>query len=73
MITGTQNVALLDYIRDVANDEVIMDEDHYHLLEDAQINPKDLIDEVPHELIEDEEQQPENVMNEPTQQAPEQV
>lgn len=49
VIIGAQNVDLFYYIRDVANDDINMEEVNFHLSEDAPIDPEDLIDEEPPE------------------------
>lgn len=42
VITGTEIVALFDYIQNVANDDFDIHEDHFHLTEDMPIDPADL-------------------------------
>lgn len=42
---------MFDYVREVVEDEVDMDVEHYHLTDEMLLNPEDLIDQIPEKLL----------------------
>lgn len=73
VVSGAHNVALYDYMSNVANDEVDEEVEIFHISEDGPINSEDLVDEVPAKLIGDVDFDPANVVQHEAQPAPEKI